>query len=209
MPFISLEGIDGCGKTTQWELLRSHLESAGATVVPTREPGGTALAEEVRGYILNSQSPLSPATELLLFGAARAQHVVEVICPALERGDWVLCDRFIDSTLAYQGGGLGLSTRFIGELNAFATAGVQPALTFLFDVDVEDAQARRAAQRGEDRIEKRGLEFQERVRQMYLQIAQDEPQRMIVVDASAPTKVIHNRVVRTLKERELWPQPQN
>lgn len=210
--FITTEGIDGCGKTTQLELLRAHLESelshlqSSTRVVVTREPGGTALAETIRGYLLHSPSPLHAHTELLLFGASRAQHVEEVIRPALGRGDWVLCDRFIHSTLAYQGGGLGLDNGFIQNLNNFATSKLLPDLTLLFDVEVQLAQERRSIQRGTDRIEARGLEFQERVRQSYLQIARDEPNRVVVVDASAPAKVVHNRVVRTLKEKGLWPQ---
>jgi len=210
--FITTEGIDGCGKTTQLELLHSHLESelshlkSSTRIVQTREPGGTDLAETIRGYLLHSPSPLHAHTELLLFGASRAQHVEEIIRPALNRGDWVLCDRFIDSTSAYQGGGLELSTRFINELNTFATGKLLPDLTLLFDVEVEIAQGRRSIQRGTDRIEARGLEFQERVRQTYLQIARDEPNRVVVVDASAPAKVVHNRVVRVLKEKGLWPQ---
>lgn len=210
--FITTEGIDGCGKTTQLELLRARLESelshlkSSTRIVQTREPGGTHLAETIRGYLLHSVTPIHAHTELLLFGASRAQHVEEIIRPALNRGDWVLCDRFIDSTLAYQGGGLELSTRFINELNTFATGKLLPDLTLLFDVEVEVAQGRRSVQRGTDRIEARGLEFQERVRQTYLQIARDEPNRVVVVDASAPAKVVHNRVVRVLEEKGLWPQ---
>ena len=210
--FITTEGIDGCGKTTQLELLHSHLESelpqqeSSTRIVQTREPGGTHLAETIRGYLLHSATPIHAHTELLLFGASRAQHVEEIIRPALNRGDWVLCDRFIDSTLAYQGGGLELSTRFINKLNTFATGKLLPDLTLLFDVEVEIAQGRRSVQRGTDRIEARGLEFQERVRQTYLQIARDEPNRVVVVNASAPAKIVHNRVIRVLKEKGLWPQ---
>ncbi|HVF85243.1 MAG TPA: dTMP kinase [Abditibacteriaceae bacterium] len=210
--FITTEGIDGCGKTTQLELLRAHLESelshlkSSTRIVQTREPGGTDLAETIRNYLLHSPAPLHARAELLLFGASRAQHVEEIIRPAINRGDWVLCDRFIDSTTAYQGGGLGLGTRFIKELNAFATGKLFPDLTLLFDVEVDVAQSRRSIQRGTDKIEARGLEFQENVRQTYLQIARDEPNRVVVVDASAPAKVVHNCVVRILKEKGLWPQ---
>ncbi len=210
--FISFEGIDGCGKTTQLELLRAHLESeftktqSSTRIVQTREPGGTHLAETIRGYLLHSSTPIHGHAELLLFGASRAQHVEEIIRPALSRGDWVLCDRFTDSTTAYQGGGLGLDTTFIKQLNAFATDKLLPDLTLLFDVDVETAQERRRTQRGTDRIEARGLEFQEKVRQTYLQIARDEPNRVMVFEANAPAKIVHNRVVRVLKDRNLWPQ---
>ncbi len=210
--FISFEGIDGCGKTTQLELLRAHIESefakqqSSTRIVQTREPGGTELAETIRNYLLHSSSPLHSRTELLLFGASRAQHVEEIIRPILSRGDWVLCDRFTDSTVAYQGGGLGLDLAFIDKLNAFATDNLTPDLTLLFDVEVEIAQERRSAQRGTDRIEARGTEFQERVRQSYLEIARENPNRVVVVDAKLPAKIVHNRVVRVLEERKLWPK---
>jgi dTMP kinase len=210
--FITFEGVDGCGKTTQLELLRAHLESefarttSSTRIVTTREPGGTKLAETAREIILHSQTPLSPRAELLLFGAARAQHVDELITPALNQGDWVLCDRFVDSTLAYQGGGLGLDAEFIRMQNDYATNGLTPHLTLLFDVDVRVALERRAAQRGEDRIEERGLQFQERVRAGFLELAKNEPQRIQIIDANAPAKVIHNRVVRVLEEQKLWPK---
>jgi len=202
--FISLEGIDGCGKTTQIELLRAHLESAGHTVHTTREPGGTALAEMVREYLLHSPQPLSNQAELLLFGAARAQHVNEIIVPALARGEVVLSDRFSDSSLAYQGGGLGLDRKFIHQMNAFATGGLSPNVTFLLDVDPAIGQQRRSEQRGgDDRIEERGLEFQQRVREAFLKGAQAEPQRIVVVDASLPAKVVHQRIFRRLQNREI------
>ncbi len=210
--FITFEGIDGCGKTTQLGLLRAHLESEWARlklstrIIQTREPGGTELAETIRNYLLHSTSPLGARTELLLFGASRAQHVEEIIRPALKIENWVLCDRFIDSTTAYQGGGLQMSRQFIHELNVFATDGLRPVLTLLLDVEVEVAQQRRATQRGEDRIEARGLEFQERVRQTYLEIARAEPQRVVIIDSNSPAKVVHNRVVRVLEEKNLWPK---
>ena len=210
--FITFEGVDGCGKTTQLELLRAHLESefakaqSSTQIVQTREPGGTKLAEAAREIILHSQTPLSPRAELLLFGAARAQHVEELIAPALNRGDWVLCDRFTDSTMAYQGGGLGLDAEFIHTQNEYSTDNLVPNLTLLFDVDVRVALQRRATQRGEDRIEERGLQFQERVRAKFLELARDEPQRIKIIDANAPAKVVHHRVVRVLEVSKIWPQ---
>lgn len=197
--FFTFEGIDGCGKSTQVGLLRDYFLSAGREVVVTREPGGTALAEAVRNYLLHSEQPLEPRAELLLFGASRAQHVAEIIRPALGRGAIVLCDRFADSSLAYQGAGLGLPTDFIRQMNAFATGGLQPDKTFLLDVDVAIGQARRAAQRGEDRIEARGLEFQEKVRQGYLTIAQTEPQRFVILDAGKTPDVIHQAILAALR----------
>lgn len=204
--FITFEGIDGCGKTTQWELLRAHLECLDVSVVATREPGGTKLAETIRAFLLEPTNAVSQRAELLLFIAARAQHVEEVISPNLKAHKTVLCDRFIDSTTAYQGGGLRIDRAQIARLNALATGGLKPDLTLLFDVEVKTAQQRRAEMRGEDRIEARGLEFQERVRQAYLEIARAEPQRVVVIDASKPAKVVHNRVVRVLEERNLWPK---
>lgn len=200
--FITFEGIDGCGKTTQLELLRAHLTAAGHAVVTTREPGGTALAEAVRNYLLHSTQPLASASELLLFGAARAQHVTELIRPALERGEVVLSDRFADSSLAYQGGGLGLDRAFIAAMNRFATGGLQPDLTFLLDVDPAVGHQRRMDQ-GDDRIEGRGIEFQQRVRDCYLGLARAEPDRVVVIDASPPAKVIHKRIFAAMRERGL------
>jgi dTMP kinase len=202
--FLSFEGIDGCGKTTQLTLLQARLESVGHSVVATREPGGTALAEAIRDYLLHSTQPLDGATELLLFGAARAQHVAEVIRPSLKRGDVVLSDRFADSSLAYQGGGLGLGMDFIRQMNVFATNGMQPDITVLLDVDPLVGLQRRATQRGEDRIEERGLEFQQRVRGAFLDIARAEPERVVILDGSALAKVVHNRIIRALQERGLW-----
>jgi dTMP kinase len=204
--FISFEGIDGCGKSTQCVLLSSRLQGLGASVTLTREPGGTRLAEDVRALLLNGES-LSSQAELLLFGASRAQHVEEIIRPALSRGEWVISDRFGDSSVAYQGGGLGLDTEFVARMNAFATGDLRPALTFLLDLSPEDAQRRLQAQGApEDRIEARGAEFYTRVCDGYLQLASREPERIIVLDAMPPAKVVHERIVKALKKRELWPE---
>lgn len=200
--FISFEGIDGCGKTTQLQLLCEHLTSIGHTVTMTREPGGTALAEAIRNYLLHSPQPLGSRTELLLFGAARAQHVDELIRPALARGEVVLSDRFADSSVAYQGGGLGLPPDFVRRMNAFATDGLQPHMTFLLDVDPAIGQQRRLRGK-EDRIEGRGLEFQERVRAAYLAMAQAEPQRIVVIDAMPAPDEIHKRILQVLQESGL------
>ena len=199
--FITFEGIDGCGKSTQLELLRAHLQSIGHSVTTTREPGGTALAEMIRNYLLHSEQPLAARAELLLFGAARAQHISEVIRPALARGEAVLSDRFTDSSLAYQGGGLGLGSDFIQRINDFATDGLKPHLTLLLDVEPEVGFARRAqASGGEDRIEGRGLEFQRRVRAAYLDIARAEPGRIVVVDGVLPVAEAHQRIVEIFEQ---------
>jgi dTMP kinase len=187
--FLTFEGIDGCGKTTQLQKLKSELEKRGHTVVATREPGGTELAEGLRDILLHSKGKIEARGELLLFGASRAQHVEEIVLPALQRGDFVLCDRFIDSSEAYQGGGLGLDAAFIRQMNAFATGNLTPHRTFFFDLDPEIALERRRNEKG-DRIEARGLEFQAKVRQAYLAIAARESERIITLDATlAPDEI--------------------
>ncbi len=197
--FLSFEGVDGCGKTTQLGLLRAHLQKLGKEVVATREPGGTRLAEALRETLLNAKSDgeIAPAAELLLFGAARAQHVAEIIRPALARGAFVLSDRFGDSSVAYQGGGLGLNFDFIRRMNGFATGDLKPALTFFLDLDPEAAYQRRRHE-GEDRIEARGLEFQAKVRAGYLQIAQLEPERFLVWDAARSAATIPAGILEAL-----------
>ena len=203
--FISFEGVDGCGKSTQLVLLAARLESLGCRVLTTREPGGTGFAESVRSLLLNA-GPMSSEAELLLFGAARAQHVQEIIRPALEDGQWVLSDRFGDSSVAYQGGGLGLDADFIARMNAFSTGVLQPTVTFLFDLAPATALERRAAQGLPlDRIEARGTGFQTRVREGYLQLATQHPDRIAVLSADPPAKVVHERIVKELKKRDLWP----
>ena len=201
--FLTFEGIDGCGKSTQLNLLADYFRAAEREVVTTREPGGTQLAEAIRHYLLHTQQPLAQRAELLLFGAARAQHVEEVIRPALKRGAIVLSDRFMDSSVAYQGAGLGLAISFIKQMNAFATWSAQPDLTLVFDVNVETAAQRRRATRSDDRIEARGDEFQEKVRQGFLEIAQDEPKRVVIIDATPAPHQVHQQVLTILRERKL------
>ena len=207
--FITFEGIDGCGKSTQARLLAEHLRSLGHQFVSTREPGGTALAEEIRSLVLNARADeseiVSPQAELLLMAASRAQHVRQLIRYALQRGCWVLCDRFTDSTLAYQGGGLGLDEAFVRSLNHFATDGLQPDLTLLFDLEVPEAQRRRALERGQgneqaDRIESRGSGFQDRVRQAFLAQAAREPERIRIIDASLSIEEVRAQVLQVLAE---------
>jgi dTMP kinase len=201
--FLTFEGIDGCGKSTQLNLLAEYFRALGREVVTTREPGGTALAEAIRNYLLHTEQPLSKRAELLLFGAARAQHVEEVISPALKRDAIVLSDRFLDSSVAYQGAGLGLEIAFIKQMNAFAIELAKPTLTLVFDVDVATAQQRRRAVRGEDRIEARGLEFQEKVRQGFLQIAREESQRVVMIDATPALQKVHQAVLSIMRDRHL------
>lgn len=198
--FISFEGIDGCGKTTQWNLLHDWLRERGQNVVATREPGGTALAESIRHQLLHGARPVVPRAEVLLFGAARAQHVAELIRPALQRGDWVLCDRFIDSTLAYQGGGLNMDDDFLRAMNRFAIENTRPELTLLFDVPPAIAHARRA-EKSVDHIEARGVEFQERVRARFLELARAEPQRIALIDAQGAAETVQQRVLEIVRSR--------
>lgn len=200
--FLTFEGIDGCGKTTQIELLAARLAQRECAYLTTREPGGTALAEAIRNYLLHSPDRLDAPAELLLFGAARAAHVTQVIRPALARGAVVLSDRFADSSLAYQGGGLGLDKTFIRAMNTFATGHLEPDATFFLDLEPAVAAARRAAEQ-EDRIEARGLEFQARVRAAFLEIAREEPERIHILDAMQSRDALHTQVIDVLRARGL------
>jgi dTMP kinase len=208
--FISLEGGEGAGKTTVLHALRDALRGTGAEVVATREPGGTPLAEMIRSLLLDpAHEPPAPETELLLMFAARAQHVRETILPALERGAWVLCDRFTDSSYAYQGGGRGLDAAFIAELERRAV-GLQPGLTLLLDVDVASGRERARGRdqapgaNGPDRIERERDEFFERVRAAYRARAAAEPARFSVLDASKPAdEVAADAVARLHAWREV------
>jgi dTMP kinase len=200
--FITFEGIDGCGKTTQIELLAARLAQREYSHLCTREPGGTALAEAIRNYLLHSSDKLDARAELLLFGASRAAHVAQIIRPALSRGEIVISDRFADSSVAYQGGGLGLDINFVRAMNAFATEGLQPDATFFLDMEPQVAHARRAAEI-EDRIEARGLEFQERVRAAFREIAQSEPHRVHVLDGAQPRDILHAQIIAVLRGRGL------
>ena len=183
--FITLEGGEGVGKTTNLNFIRNRLEQAGKTVLVTREPGGTELAERIRDLLLTpSQSPMSELTELLLVFAARAQHWTEVIEPALVRGDWVLCDRFVDATFAYQGGGRNLSVELIGELEQMVLKGEKPDLTLLLDLPVEVGMARARARSEFDRFEQENLTFFKAVREAYLDRARRDPERVQVIDAA-------------------------
>ena len=182
--FITLEGPEGAGKSTNREYLAECLRRQGMDVLLTREPGGTPLAERIRELLLApSAEPMASDTELLLVFAARAQHLAQVIRPALERGCVVLCDRFTDATYAYQGGGRGLSTSRIAVLEAFVQGDLRPDLTLIFDLPVEVGLARAAARGRLDRFEQEGQAFFQAVRQAYLQRAAAQPQRYRIIDA--------------------------
>lgn len=187
--FITFEGIDGCGKSTQAKLLAEKLMAAGKRVVLTREPGGTPLAERVREALLSQESKPSSQAELLLFLAARAQSVADVVEPALESGAWVVCDRFSDSTFAYQGYGRGMDVATLEKLDAFATSGLKPDLTILLDLDREASKSRiaireEAAKSEADRIEQAGEAFHERVREGFLKLAKRDFSRIATIEAS-------------------------
>ena len=195
-----MKASTAAAKTTQWQLLRDWLNERSQNVIATREPGGTALAESIRHQLLHGTQPVVPRAEVLLFGAARAQHVAQLIRPALQRGDWVLCDRFIDSTLAYQGGGLNMDDSFLRAMNHFACDQTLPELTLLFDVPPSIAQSRRA-QRSSDHIEARGVEFQERVRHKFLELAAEDARRIVIIDAQETPDAIQKRVLSILYSR--------
>lgn len=183
--FITLEGPEGAGKSTNREYLAEHLRAQGVDVVLTREPGGTPLAERIRELLLApSDEKMDADTELLLVFAARAQHLAEVIRPALARGAVVLCDRFTDATYAYQGGGRGLSLERIATLEQFVQGDLRPDLTLVFDLPVEIGLSRAAARGRLDRFEQEGQVFFEAVRQAYLARAQAAPQQYTLIDAS-------------------------
>jgi dTMP kinase len=206
--FVTFEGIEGCGKTTQMRLAAAWLTGRGISVLSTAEPGGTPLGLKIREVLLNRGSlEIGAEAELLLFAAARAQHVREVILPALRTGKWVLCDRFADATLAYQGFGRGLDAGFIRTLNAFSMLSLSPDRTFLFDLPVETglsrAEGRTAGVRpeaAEDRFEQEDQAFHERIRNGYLNLAAGEPERFRVIDGAADVETVHLEVCRRLAE---------
>jgi len=178
--FITFEGCESCGKSTQSRLLSGYLKEQGRRVVFLREPGGTRVSEAVRGLLLDPENrSIAAETELLLYMASRAQTVREVILPALKNGAVVVCDRFLDSTVVYQGYGLGMDTRFIAQLGRFATAGVTPDLTILLELPLKKAFA--GISRKKDRIEQRSFAYHQRVKKGYLELARREPKRIKIV----------------------------
>ena len=183
--FVTFEGLDGCGKTTQAELLADYLRESGADVVATREPGGTPLGERIREVLLEGEA-ISGWAEAALFAAARAELVASVIRPALERGAHVVCDRYLDSSLAYQGIARGLGVDRVLDLNVPAIGGLLPDRTFLLLVDPEEA----AARSGSDRIEREGADFRAEVDRAYRELAEAFPRRIVQVDGSRPAQEI-------------------
>lgn len=205
--FITFEGGEGSGKTTQIKMLSDELVVLDYSVLATREPGGTETGREIRRLLLDEKrSPLAPLAELMLYAADRAQHVAEVIKPALSSGKVVLCDRFTDATVAYQGHGRGLDLKLIETLNLLGTQGLKPDLTILLDLPVavglKRAKARlEASGNREGRFEAEAEAFHEKIRQAYLGLARAEPQRFVVLDATETIEMLHFKILAVVEER--------
>ena len=194
--FISIEGQDGAGKTTNIEFICSELADKNIKHITTREPGGTALGESVREILLaRSELDISPMSELLLMFAARAQHLASVIEPALSQGVWVVCDRFTDASFAYQGGGHGINSSIIQDIATMVQQGRQPDLTFLLDVDTATGESRvNNRNEAKDRYEKQKIDFKQRVRDVYLQLAKNEPKRIKLINASESIESVQQQI---------------
>ena len=200
--FITFEGSEGSGKTSQLPALAHYLQAAGFPVLVTREPGGTHIGDQVRQILGDLENTdMDPRTEILLFQASRAQHVEQVIRPHLASGGIVVCDRYADSTLAYQGYGYQRDLSQLHALIDFATCGLKPDLTLLFDLDVEEGLRRRATGGEWNRLDAFKLEFYQRVRQGYLLMARAEPERWVIVDAAQPPRVVETSVRQIVFER--------
>lgn len=206
--FITFEGIDGSGKSTQMRLLANELHARGFDVVTTREPGGTPLGTRLRSLLLDTETIVDPLAELLLYAADRAQHVSTLVRPALASGKIVLSDRYADATVAYQGAGRRLDPEVIQQVVQLATGGLVPDLTLLFDLDVSEGHARRAHRReraqteghGGDRLDNETTEFHTRVRAAYTAIARRAPRRVRIIDARLPIEETHARVMEIVME---------
>lgn len=204
--FITFEGIEGCGKTTQVKRFTKYLNENGIPSINTLEPGGTDIGQGIRRILLDTNNTnLFPLTELILYAADRSQHVSEVIKPGLDQGKWVICDRYLDATIAYQGFGRGLDMEIINILNSKATGGLSPDITILMDCP-EDIGIKRALERNKDslqedqgRFEKEKMEFHQRVRQGYLTLAEENEDRYIVIDAAKAVDEVEKDIIKALK----------
>ncbi|TKV27456.1 dTMP kinase [Arthrobacter sp. NamB2] len=198
--FIALEGGDGAGKSTQAALLCRALEGSGRAVVRTREPGGTPIGEKLRSLVLeHGHGEIDARTEALLFAASRAAHVQQVIVPALERGEVVVCDRYIDSSVAYQGAGRGLGPQAVLDVNLWATNGLRPDLTVLLDVDPAEGRTRRTSgAAAEDRLESEPDGFHASIRAAFLELAREEPERYLVLAATGAPQDLHRAILEAL-----------
>lgn len=202
--FITVEGIDGCGKSTQARLIAAALEAAGHDVLRLREPGGVKISEQIRAILLDpANAEMGDVCELLLYEAARAQLVHQVIRPALAAGKTVVCDRFYDSTTAYQAFADGLDRNMVSQANELAVDGCRPDLTLVFDLPVEDALRRRSGREAEDRLELKGLEFQERVAAGFRAVAADEPDRVKLIDVGGSIAEVFSGVAAELRSAGL------
>lgn len=200
--FITLEGIEGVGKTTNREYIRSLLESTGKPCVETREPGGTPLGEALREILLEHRhAGMSPDAELLMMFAARAEHLHKIILPALEAGSYVLCDRFTEATYAYQGGGRGINDKKISELENWVQGELRPDLTIILDAPVSIGRKRAGRRSEPDRIENEQSDFFERVRHTYLALAEHHPHRISIVDASVDIEKVQDQIYHVLNDR--------
>lgn len=205
--FVTFEGIEGSGKSTQIRILNDVLKLRGYDTVLTREPGGTVVGEEIRDILLSiSHKGMTPLCELFLYASARAQHVGEVIRPALQAGKIVLCDRFTDATPAYQGYGRGFSVELIQRINDLATESLKPDLTFLLDCSADEGLKRVAERKAlkkakDDRFEEEPLEFHQRIREGYLALAKEEKNRFVIINASQDVEAVHQKITRHILSR--------
>ncbi len=201
--FITLEGIDGAGKSTHLAWLADVFRQRGVAVHVTREPGGTALGEKLRGLLLDPANAMHAETEVMLMFAARREHLQQLIEPALARGDWVVCDRFTDASFAYQGGGRGVDWTRLAQLEQWTQRGLQPDLTLLFDLAPEIGRQRASGARSADRFEREQDDFYRRVREAYLRRAQEAPSRIRVIDAAQGIACIQRQLTDIADA--LWP----
>ncbi|ASJ74867.1 dTMP kinase [Granulosicoccus antarcticus] len=197
--FITLEGLEGVGKTTNRQFVEALLDDANIAFVGTREPGGTPLGESLRELVLAADGQVDDVTELLLMTASRVEHIARVIEPALTAGKWVLCDRFLDASIAYQGAGRQLGVERVAELHALMGVTLEPDLTILLDMPVQEGLERMAARSEPDRIEREAHAFFERARAAYLQRASDAPERVVVIDAGRSLELVQESVRQALQ----------
>ena len=204
--FITFEGVEGAGKTTNIDYIAEKIKSSGQPIILTREPGGTTLGEEIRALLISKDLPeMHPDTELLLMFAARAEHLQKVILPALNEGKWVLCDRFTDASYAYQGAGRGIDTKKVALLEDMVQGTLRPDITLLFDLDAEIGLAR-AQSRGEtDRFEQQHIDFFNRVRAQYLSMAKSDPERYFIINAQYELNVVQQQIDELLLTLTLAP----
>ncbi len=197
--FITFEGVEGAGKTTNIEFIAEHIKKMGQDFVLTREPGGTKIGEAIREILLSKDLPeMHHDTELMLMFAARAEHVQRVILPALNKGQWVLCDRFTDASYAYQGGGRGIDTSRIASLENWVQGDLRPDVTFLFDLDADTGMSRVRSRGETDRFEQQHINFFNKVRQHYLKMAEAEPQRYRIVNAQHDLETVQKQIMSML-----------